>query len=338
MKRFIFKLLIAGVLTLTADAAASSFASPPVGSYPLRVNASGDTSIGLPLERAGAYAGRIQSVKGSTIRVVGEPGWQSDYWSGMNDAGEIYFCQIITGELAGASFTIMGNTDNTLHVLHGYEDLGLLKRQAAGETGDTIRIVPYWTPETLFAHADVPDRTQVLVYESEVGIAQFGYQSFTYHAGAGWKDATGADVSTHPLRTDRGMIVRGTGEAAIEIDLLGFVPVVARRVVINGFADIFGSQMLFTVGSPEAIPVNLSGLDVLDRTRITTQAEYRGKTFIPSSVYTYHADFGWLDQAFRPVGDDVVLEPGKAYFVRVPRARADMQWVWSHTPDYVDVL
>lgn len=337
MKSSILKLILVGALTIAGESMASSFAAPPVGSFPLRVNAKGETAIGLPLERAAVFAGRIDKVVGDQLTLAAAPAWSTDRWAGAE--GELYYCQVVTGELAGATFEIGSNGSNSLKLLNKGEDLGLLKTQARDGTGDTVRIIPYWTPETVFSRSDVPDGTTLALYELDIkGFYQMAALELTYREGQGWRGGQGEDLSRYPLMPDRGMIVRGTGKHAIDVDLTGFVPVVPQRVVVNGYNDRFGTQYLFAVNHPEALSVSDSRLDLMDRTRIVTQPEYQGETFIPARTYIYYEGHGWFDQAYREVNPNDVLEPGKAYFLHLPRANKDVQWVWSHTPGYVNSL
>jgi uncharacterized protein (TIGR02597 family) len=101
--------------------------------------------ISIPFSQLDQYRGVVGSVSGSEIVDNGSPGWTTGQWA-YNPPGQhsTYYVQFITGNNAGAYYTITNNDAGDLSVELSPTTL------ASVSPGDTYRIYPYWTLNTVF--------------------------------------------------------------------------------------------------------------------------------------------------------------------------------------------
>lgn len=300
--------------------------------------AGADTAVGLPLERAAVFIGRIESVYGDTITVAPDPSWSADNLAGAE--GEYFFCQVMSGELAGMSFPILHNSGRSLMVASEGEDLSVLVPASSDAVGDAIRIIPYWTPESVFQHTSIPVGTSMRIYDhDETGLGKTPSKVLTYSKTGEWLDANGYSANAYPLRNGRGFFVRLPASVSdLQLDLLGHVSLIPEHQVFCSRGANKSGDLLFALNRPESIGMTEAGLEFADRTMVFT---YDGRSKLegnPSAVYTYYEGYGWVDQIFQPVSDEIVLEPGKAYFVRIPATEESYEWAWTRAPGYLDLL
>lgn len=334
--RFAISFSLLGVAVTTAPAA--SFATAPAGCFPVSLQAGKQTAVGLPLERSAVFTGRIDSVNGAVLTVSAAPGWATNALAGGDGTGEYHYCQVVTGSLAGARFPVLSNGTNSFLISDEGEDLAVLATDRVDGAGDQIRIVPYWTPQSVFSHTELTDDTALLILDGENGTwSGRPSNEFTYRAGQGWTDADGYESSNFPLRDGRGFFVRLPESASdLSLEVVGHVPMVRERQVFRGTTEASGSKVLFALNHPEALFLGEAGFEFGDRTTIFAFDEGADSMAHPARIFTYYDGYGWFDQVFRPVGDVALIEPGKAYLVRIPPPLEDCEWVWTRRPAYQD--
>ena len=123
--------------------------TPPVGFVKLAALGSSDTLVSTPLERAPEYVGVVSGVSDDVITVQGATDWNANqflYEPGIQS--KTYCVRFVSGARAGAYFTVLGNTANTLTIDPNGE---ILSKVTAG---DKLQITPYWTIGTLFPSGD----------------------------------------------------------------------------------------------------------------------------------------------------------------------------------------
>ncbi len=325
--------LLLGAIHLSAQ---GSVATTPVGCYPVTLKAGADTAVGVPLERAAAFVGRIEAREGNTLTLAGAAGWTPGQFAGSPEdlSQEYFYLQVVTGELRGATFLITDSSENAVTVLPESEELSKLLTLAASGAGETVRIVPYWTPASLFAHSDLPEGACIVLPSETDGVAA---EELVYTA-SGWT-LGGNPADLYPLRRGFGLFVcLPEGVADVELDILGHVPFVPERFIFEGAELERGKDVFFALSHPEAIRLVEAGLEFDDRTVVFAYGNEARFGDNPTSVYTYYEGHGWFDQVFRPVDPTVMLEPGSAYFVRVPPTPAHTQFVWERIPMYLSSL
>src|SRR5262249_22074957 len=104
-----------------------------------------DTLVSIPFIRPPTELGAVQNVAGNVVQLRGSPGWLANQWVYSFPARtNTYYLLVRSGALEGESFTIIGNSSDSLTLdLEG----GSLAQLAVG---DASAIIPYWTIGTLF--------------------------------------------------------------------------------------------------------------------------------------------------------------------------------------------
>ena len=330
--------ILVGVL-LSAMTLRAAGMRAPAGSFPIVLRAGADTAVGMPLERPAIFVSRLASVDGETLTVAAEPDWGVDSLAGAD--GEYFYCQVFSGDLRGTIFTITGNGSRSLTVAAAGEDLARLATNAldGDGLGDQIRIVPCWTPETVFAHTPAPVGTTIYVYDcGRVGLNKAPSAAFQATAD-GWVDADGHSGDTFPLRRGHGFFVRlpETSEDQV-LTVVGCVPTIPERFVFEGTCVEDGADVLFGLANPEPLAIAAAGLEFGNRTQVFEFRGDRENGRRPSRVRTYHEGYGWFDEVYRRADESVELVPGYSYLVRIPATAVATQWIWEREPGYLSAL
>ncbi|HTG44729.1 MAG TPA: TIGR02597 family protein, partial [Verrucomicrobiae bacterium] len=115
------------------------------GVYRLNLLGNSDTLVSIPYLRPPVELGATVSVSGNQLRLRGAPAWAANQW--VYAAGvqtNTYFLLFRSGVREGESYTITGNTSDTLILdLEG-------KSLTGAASGDRVEIIPYWTLGTIF--------------------------------------------------------------------------------------------------------------------------------------------------------------------------------------------
>jgi hypothetical protein len=333
----ILRLLSAALTALVMPTAlsAQSAASTPAGCFPVLLQAGADNAIGIPLQRSAGFVGRIHSISGFEITLATSAGWTPNELIGANAKNEKYFCQIRTGALAGATLPIISNDDGSFMISPQSEDITELLSDAQDGTGDVILVIPYWTPESLFNYTQVPEKTKLILLESD---STDVCASLVYASGL-WTDLHGNDASSSIIKRGEGLLVcLPANTADVHLNILGHVPTTPERFVFDAADDNQGKDVFFALSHPEGIALQDAGLELDDRTIIFAYDGASGYGGNPAAVYTFYEGYGWFDELFQAVDASIALDPGRAYFIRVPQAEPYTQWVWTRSPNYVSSI
>ncbi len=181
--------LCLGLFLASAAFAAQSATSFPMGGLAVKINAGSiaapvSTSFAIPLYdpplAIGAGVGRIASLTATTITCTGA-GWTS---GALSTPAFPYAFRITSGGATGATFYVSANTADTLTT----SGVDLLSQGlAAGASGDTFRLIPVDTLNTLFGATTLmggpsPAEADIVVLSSN------SQASYYYDPGAGqWR-------------------------------------------------------------------------------------------------------------------------------------------------------
>lgn len=310
-------------------------ASSAAGCFPVLLQAGADNAVGIPLQRSAGFVGRIHSITGLEITLATSAQWATNELVGANARNENYYCQIRTGALAGATLPIISNRDGSFILSAESEDISELLTDVKDGAGDVILIIPYWTPNSLFNYTQVPDNTKLILLESDSTEIK---ETLTYTAGA-WTNLQGSDAGSYAIKRGEGLLVCLPPDTTdVRLNILGHVPTTPERFVFDAADDSQGNDVFFALSHPESIPLQDAGLELDDRTVIFAYDGASGYGGNPAAVYTYYEGYGWFDELFQAVDESVVLNPGRAYFIRVPQAAPYTQWVWTRTPNYISSI
>ncbi|MFW6353341.1 MAG: TIGR02597 family protein [Verrucomicrobiota bacterium] len=232
---------LAGALLASLAGAASQ----PVGVFPIPLHGSADTYISIPLERGPLAIAPILSAQDARITLP------SGAVRTLEEAplGTYHYVVFRSGALAGWEIPILAIEGDTLTLGPKAEDLNQV------QAGDTVALVPYWTPATLCAHFEVPDRTSLFVYDTEgPGLNKTPADILTYFEGYGWYDGNFAPADDFPLRRGDGLVVRlprGTESGFLEV--VGHVPLTPFRRHFFGHNAGRGTDSHFGLSVPVGV-------------------------------------------------------------------------------------
>lgn len=123
---------------------------------------SSDTAVALPLTRDVAFRGAIAAISGSTLTVMGNPGWAQNQFVHSGTIQRNSYYVLIGGHATsspkeGSYYFVDGNGPNTLTVDLNGDSLG-------GVLPSTqISVIPYWTLNTVFPAAEAGKSFNVTV-------------------------------------------------------------------------------------------------------------------------------------------------------------------------------
>ncbi|WP_269539831.1 TIGR02597 family protein [Cerasicoccus fimbriatus] len=334
--------LAASSLAITANAATTD----PMGGMVIPVKGESDTRISVPFSRAVTFEGRIDSISGSTLTILGSPSWDDGEFlygdADSSDPANTYYAVFLTGAKEGLALEITANDANSITVALGDEDLtGVTSESADGSgNGDIIQIVPYWTPATLFSGTTVPEGSILYRYiNSGNAVNRSAADVLTYFDGYGWYDNGGNLSDDDTLDIAEGVIIRTpAGSSDFDLILSGAVPMFKTRYIFSTDDSGQSNDIIFSVYTPVDVSIGDSGLGgVADQAILyaynNDSADYNKSA---SSVLTYFEGYGWYDNGGNLVDNTFQLEPGQNYILRKPGTVSNDSFVWSYLPSYLE--
>jgi uncharacterized protein (TIGR02597 family) len=273
MKLTSYALLAAAAACGLASAAETAYTTP-VGYVTIDVPASSDTTVVPPLERSPLHSAASSSISGNVIGATG-------LTSGAFVSGAGCYLHVTSGTLTGKRYLITANDATTITVDGGATTLeaqGFVGTRTPPLTGDTYKVVPYWTLNTLFPNGtgvgttnDVTSPTSfVFAASTGSGINQASAKAYIYCTGdlvnelpAGWYDNDAVFDGPLPeaatrIDLSRMYSIRTASPTAQTVVVSGQVPDSSMIIPVafnTGFNDVY-------LGSPYPIDVSLqdSGL------------------------------------------------------------------------------
>jgi len=344
MKKFVFSCLL--LMSFGALLKAQSTVSTnPVGFVTVAVPAQSDAVLAVPLHRSAVFKGKIQSVAGSTLTVVGNPDWSANQFvQALPGQTDTFGVLIATGVKEGMIARVTSNTSNQLTIeMPDGDDLTGIKTDAvdgAGQ-GDEVDVMPYWTPLSLFP-SSLPPGTQMLLIPNGgvngVGI-NLSANPILVFTGSSWLNSSAAfsNASHFPLPFASGFIMRNNTSAAISVSMVGAVPMAAHRLPIRTFANNVAQDVWFGYSSPVPEPLGGTGLGFSPGDQLLVfdnSTTGRNKSATPILVFTGSA---WLNSSagFVNVTNTFMVEPGRAYVLRKAATATPQTFVWKNTQSYL---
>jgi uncharacterized protein (TIGR02597 family) len=355
------------ILGWLGNVEAQTVATYPVGAITLTLKGGSDTHVSLPFHRPVALETQAQSISGNvtaaTITVSASANLTASqfvYVAGSQT--NTYYLQFTSGSRNGMYYTVTTNDGSTITV-DPNGDAGLV---ANVNSGDTFRVIPYWTLNTLFPSGQglytspslTPQSSILIPPGKTAGINLSAAGIYYYYTGTGgpaWLKL--GDFNLYPdvtLPPDAFFIVRHPVSVAdTQLLLVGNVPMSSQSIIVNNLAP--NTPQDNSVALPVPIPVTLaaSGLSSVlapspsltptDELLVfdpTVVAQNKSAT----AIYYYYTGPGgplWLlqgDQTFSAQDNQPVFQPGYGYLLRrAPQATASSS-VWTFTPPYLSTL
>jgi len=358
--RSLFIALGVTVLGLGGNAHAQTVATDPVGAITLTLKAGSDTHVSLPFHRPVALETQAQSISGNTITVSSSASLTASqfvYASGSQT--NTYYLQFTSGSRSGMYYTVTAN-DGTTITVDPNGDAGLANNVSSG---DTFRVIPYWTLNTLFPGGQSLYTTTNLTPQSSIlippgktpGINLSAAGIYFYYTGTGgpaWLKQ--GDLSTfYPdviLPPDAFFIVRHPVSVAdTQLLLVGNVPMGPQSIIVNNLQSNTPQDNPLALPVPVSVTLANSGLSSVLAPSPTLTPTDQILVFDPTvsaqnksatAVYFYYTGSGgpgWLKQGdlsgFH--NNDAIFQPGYGYVLRRAAQSTPSSTVWTFTPPYL---
>lgn len=358
MKRSVFLLLL---MALTAPSVAQNTAtSPPVGYHKIAIRALADSAISLPLLEDAADMARVASVTNNVVRVTGREWAPGQFAQDPEYQPVPYRLWFFSGALQGVSYPVTNSTADGLWLDTGGENLAT-HRLGAMQAGDIVAIRPDWTVGGIFGEGasnvvlngfaaeattnSIDAGDSVRLFDNDApGVWKRPSRVYYHQDSEGWRGlGTGAtNQSDAALPAGTGFVVRRAGPQPVELVLMGNAD--TRRSVARvpgGGADTDNETL---IALTHAEPVSLDDAALVATNGVivpSVSALQRGDElwFFSETrpgferpaerAFVYVNGSGWREVGSdsTTVGQDVKLEPGKAYQVRKAAGTAAADWI-----------
>ena len=312
----------------------------PVGFVNVTVPAQSDGVIGAPLQRSAEFLGRIKSISGSTVTVVGAPNWTTDAFKFVaGSQTKTYYLRIDSGSKEGMWLTITGNAQNQITVALAGEDFSGVKSEDVDgfEGGDLVSIVPYWTPASLIG--TVPNGCQLYFYRpTSGGINVAPTRILTFNATTGnWIVGFNTNANHDIINPGEGLVFRNPSTSPISLSFTGSVLMVKHRSLIKTLVSNTArdQRIVYQGPIPEKIGSMLSGFANGDQLLFYNNAA-TGYNKGPSAVLTWRAsDANWIQGFGTIVSNTFEVAPGTSFTYRKAATSNPQAFVWQDLPSYL---
>lgn len=283
----------------------------PVGAMSMNIAAGSDGFISAAFNRTPVYSGAVASiVDPSTFTTSPGSSWT------VNEFADSYYVLMTSGVMEGAFATISGNGSDSISLTYVAESFSL--GQGGGvSVNDTFDIIPYWTLSSLLPEAEVPNGTQVLLFDrSAPGINNAAASTYTMFAGFGWFSGP-TDGNNLILYPDESFILRAPVGAAISLTQLGSVRTSAFRLLLslNNPATKQDIRLTSTSPVPEAISsIFDAGLAADGDQILIFDPNATGINNAAAMTATYFNGFGWFSGSTNL--NNYLLQPGQGFIYR----------------------
>ena len=312
------------------------YATDPVGVVSLSVPAQADVSIGAPMHRASEFQGRIKTISGSTLTVVGTPGWTTDAFKYVaNSQPKTYFVRVDSGTKEGLWCTVTANSVNSITVnLNGESFSGVNSDDVAGgESGDLISVIPFWTPKTLFG--SVSNGVSLLLFRpTNGGINVSATSVLTYQASSGnWFNGFSV-ANDSPIFPTEGVVLRNSSTSPLTVSVVGTVPMATHRAIVKTIAANTDQdqRLVYQSPVPDTIGNIISGFTVGDALLFFNNSS-SGINKSASNVLTWNGS-AWFN-GFTNVSSSFTVNPGTAFVFRKKKLASPTSFVWQDLQGYL---
>lgn len=336
-------------------------ASPAAGYFKVRASGSSDTWASVPLVKRSVLMGRVLAAGPTTLSVtIGGPLTEGAF-APTSGTGS-YHVQFVSGSLEGLSFKVLNNTADGLFTLAtGGENLTshALGAIATGESGDIVRIRPFWTLADVFgaeagalsidATADFSGSSYVaadavfLADQETLRVDALG-REYAFVTNSGWRQRgeTEIDAAGAELPPGSAFVVRRQRSAAAEMVLVGYVPTERFVLRLPALASDEVQDLAVALAQPTDRTLVNSGLfsntppfgaletspDVLNlRDALLVFDSGRRGFALPPAQRLHVTDSGWFESD--AAADGALVRAGAGYVLRLKGARPIRYWLQS---------
>lgn len=351
---------LASAAILALPVKAQNVTTDPVGAITLTLKGASDTHLSLPFQRSVALETQVSSISGNVITIAASANVTGNQFVYVaNTQTNTYYLQFTSGNRNGMYYTITANSPTTITV-NPNGDAGLAGNVG---TGDTFRVIPYWTLNTLFPNGQGLYSTTTLTPRSSIllppgstpGInlsAAAIYYYYTGTGGPGWLKA-GDTSGFHPdiiLPPDSLLVVRHPPSTAdTQLVLVGNVPMSAQAIILNSLQANTPQDNALALPVPVSVTLAASGLSSVMTSTTTLTPKDQLMVFDPTvsaqnkaatAIYYYYTGPGgpgWLKQGDTSGfhNNDVIFQPGFGYILRRVAQPSPGSNVWTFVPPYL---
>ena len=351
-------LLVFVLLSSTVLSRAQSVSTEPVGFIPVTAKGNSDTHLALPLHRSLAFQGTLASVSGDLL-TVNSAAFTPDAFK------DSHFVLIGSGAKEGLWYAITGNAATTLTVDRSGDTLA----PAVG-TGTEIRIIPFWTLNTVFPEgAGIKPsptflaQTTILLPDNDragtnLGAAgAFFYYSGSSYGGEGWRKFGSPPTQLFDnqiLLPDSSLVVRHEVAGDTTVTVPGAVQMtsLANLIVTRAAGSPQDNTLAFNVAVPTSLAdsqlfqsgvfTGSSTIDVpVDQLLVFDNAAAQFNK-PPSAVYYYFLGSTNGGPGWRRQGDlntiqnaALVFQPANGIILRKAASAQPSSVLWTLRPFYV---
>lgn len=353
----IFSLL---VFAVAARAQTNIAATPAAGYSKLTARGASDSFVSIPLVPRSALVARISAIDHATVTVSATGVADGTYAPG---GSAVYYLQFVSGNLSGICYKILNNQTDVFTLDTRGDDLTNHPLGAinAGDSGDLVRIRPFWTIGTVFG----TDPAQVLldpvaslnrsIYSGadailipdnvSMGTEKPPAKVLGYLTGSGWRERgdSSTDASATELWPGMPFIIRRQNPASVEIPVIGYVS--ADRFIENIPALTDGTDADLAVSLAFPAPLTLADSGLFSATSpviapssdslhlgdvVLGYPDNRTGFSLPPDRHFYVIGTGWFEA--ETAADPYILEPEAGYILRFRGVHAVRYWVQIPPP------
>jgi uncharacterized protein (TIGR02597 family) len=349
-----------GIAALTAVRADSS-STPPVGYNKFTIQANTDNPLSVPLIRDIASYGAVANFTSNSITITNGQWTPSQFVYASGIQPNTYEVEFVTGALAGISYQVVSNTQDTVTLNTQGDDL-TAEQIGTIASGDLIAIRPYWTVSNVLGSTDTnvvlspfttapsPDQVEsgdcvLFPDNTSIGIEKPYASALAYVQQTGWRAAGDAttDQSGAILPRASVFIVHRQG-SALQTFVLGNAPINPSITPVVGGNGTMGNDYYVALAVTDPISLGSAGLTSSNSSASVIQPSTslisrddellafsgtrQGFHRDPDLTF-YYANGNWqqLGSASTTVGQDFQLQPGVGYIIRKRPANGNKDWI-----------
>ena len=331
----------------------------PVGMISYPAAAESDTLVSLPLHRVHSFRGGIASASGNVVTLA-QASFAADAFNDRfyllleSGTGEGRWFPI--ADTAAASVTIDPGTESTAGIF---------------TAGTVVRIIPFWTIDSVFPNGRGVNASGNLLPVSRIllpdgaaaGIrlapaSSFFYYSGSDHGGEGWRKfgaSPNVKFDDQLLRPGSSFMVRHDSGPGTIFENLGVVPSAAFSTRLGTIAPNLPQDHSLGLGIPVSVSLADSGLfqsgafagsavpDVPADELHVFDFSIPAKNRVPSAVYYYYTGTQNGGPGWRLKGDvgtprdlAMVFEPARGFVIRKAATALPSPTRWTVRPSYLN--
>ncbi len=348
--------LVGPLAGLSAQAATAL--SPAAGFFRLSAAPGSDTSLAIPLHLRSSGGGRVVSATATSLS-LDIPGLVEGQY--LPSATGTYYAQFVSGNLEGATYSILSHEAGVFHLETKGDDLTShpLGAIVVGSSADVVRIRKYWTVSQIFGETPAALNSVLSVSggvylegdalllpdTTSIGVEKRAGSLIAHLANAGWRRAGDAqnDAGTTVLPPGESFIVRRTSPLPAEILVLGYVH---QGRFITSFPELPNTaehDVAVSLVQPEAVALVNSGLfgegvrsSVLPSASLLAPgdllldyADTRSGFGRPPARRFFVFNGNWIER--ESLAGNELLKPGVGYVLRFRGTHARRYWIQNFT-------